>query len=205
MPPRSYPKLPGEAGAAVRRVRRGYVPIEQLRAAINGTRDLFERSVLKVIYYCGLRASEVGLQPATAFDPIRKTLDIARLKGSSSGTYLLEPWVLQDVLAWIKRRPESEYLFPHPADSTFPLDRFSVFRIWGHATKRAGLELRMRHPHVLKHSLATHMLERGDDILFVQQWLGHKRLESTQVYAELTGKRLQAGQQIIRGLVGELE
>lgn len=206
MPPRIYPKLPGEAGAAVRRVRRGYVPLPQLGATLNGVRSIFERSVLKVAYYCALRASEVGLQPVEHFDSERGTLDIVRLKGSLPHTYQLEPWVADDVQLWLKQRPRaSPYLFPHPEDARFPLDRFNVYRYWKRAAKRAGLPKELHHPHVLKHSVATHMLDRGNDILFVQEWLGHKKLENTQVYAELTGKRLQAGQGIVQGLVAALE
>lgn len=205
MPPKKYPKLPGEDGSSVRRARKGYVTIPQLKFALNGTRSLYDRALLKVIYYCGLRASEPGLQPAAALDLRRATLDIVRLKGSLPHTYPLEPWVLDDLRAWCAQRPESKYLFPHPGDASFPLDRFNVRHIWVRAAKRAKLDKALHHPHVLKHSVATHMLERGDDILFVQAWLGHKRLENTQVYAELTGKRLKEGQGVMQSLVGELE
>lgn len=206
MPPRTYPKLPGADGSAVRRARKGYVTVEQLKLALNGTVKLFDRAALKVTYYCALRASETGLQPVEAFDARRGTLDVVRLKGSLSHTYLLEPWVLVDLKSWLARRPkDSRYLFPHPLDPSAALDRFNMRHIWVRAAKRAGLAKELHHPHVLKHSVATHMLERGDDILFVQAWLGHKRLENTQVYAELTGKRLSEGQMVMKNLMQDLE
>jgi len=205
MPPKSYPSLKSNAGDHKARIRKGYVPIEALKRAINGTEDLEERTVIKVLYYCGLRASEVGLQPVEHLDLKRGTLDILRLKKSAGSTYLLEPWVLDDLKAWVEVRPSSPYLFPHPDDASAPLDRFNVFRYWGRAATRAKLIKDLHHPHVLKHSIATHMLERGDDLLFVQQWLGHARAESTMVYAEVVGKRLKEGQAVMKGLVGELE
>lgn len=205
MPPKSYPKL-GRTDGQKGRIRKGYVPLEQLKSAINGTADLEERAVLKVLYFCALRASEVGLQPFEHFDDRRGSLDILRLKGSTGHTYQLPPWVLEDLRAWVKVRPASPFLFPHPDDARSPLDRFNVFRYWQRAAKRAGLDMKnLGHPHVLKHSVATHMLERGDDILYVQDWIGHKSLENTQVYAELAGKRMQVGQAIMDGLARELE
>jgi integrase/recombinase XerD len=205
MPPKSYPKLRLDDGSEKGRIRKGYLTIEQLKKAINGTESLEERAVLKVIYFCGLRASEVGLQPFGHFDATRGTLDILRLKGSLGHTYKLEPWVLDDVQAWCKTRPKSPYLFPHPDDARAPLDRWNVLRYWQRAAKRAGLKKELAHPHVLKHSVATHMLERGDDLVFVQAWLGHKSIDSTQVYAEVVGKRLQVGQEVMKRLVEELE
>ncbi len=204
MPPKFYPTLKSNDGHKDR-VRRGYVPIDKLRAAINGTENLKERAVIKVVYYCGLRASEVGLQPVGHFVPERGTLDILRLKKSVGTTYKLEPWVLDDVVAWMAVRPKSPFLFPHPDDPRAPLDRWNVLRYWQRAAKRAGLVKDLQHPHVLKHSIATHMLERGDDLLFVQHWLGHKSSSSTQIYAEIVGKRLVEGQKVMKGLVEELK
>jgi integrase/recombinase XerD len=206
MPPKSYPKLRTQDGSAKGRIRKGYLTVEQLRLAIERTLELEERCIIKVMYYCALRASEVGLQPLEHFDTKRGTLDVLRLKGSMGRTYKLEPWVLADLKAWVKERPKSPYLFPHPDEPKAPLDRWNVYRYWRRAAQRAGLDLNVHgHPHVLKHSVATHMLERGDDLVFVQDWLGHKDPGSTQVYAEVVGKRLVEGQRVMAGIVKELE
>ena len=210
MPPKFYPKLKSNTDLK-RNIRKGYLTIEQLVAAVDGTESLEERTVIKVLYFCALRASEVGLQPADHFDAKRGTLDILRLKASAGHTYPLEPWVLDDVKAWMKVRPESPYLFPHPDDASAPLDRWNVYRYWRDAAERAGLgkfkdekgRKVLCHPHVLKHTIATHMLERGDDLVFVQAWLGHAQASSTQIYAEVVGKRLSAGQVVMKGLMKE--
>lgn len=205
MPPKFYPTLKSAAGDHKSRIRKGYVPIEAMVKAVNGTEDLEERTVIKVLYYCALRASEVGLQPLEAFDPKRGTLDVLRLKKSDVMTYALEPWILDDLTAWMKVRPKSPFLFPHPDDADAALDRFNVYRYWQRAAQRAGLTKNLQHPHVLKHSIATHMLERGDDPLFVQKWLGHKQLASTMVYVEIVGKRNATGQAVVKGLMKEFE
>lgn len=203
MPPRFYPQLRSEDDVKGR-IRKGFVPLPALKQAVNGTAELEERVAIKVLYYCALRASELGLQPVKHFDATRGTLDIQRLKQSSARTYPLEPWVLDDLRAWMKARPLSPFLFPHPQDPSFPLDRHNVLRYWKRAALRAGLAKTLQHPHVLKHSIATHMLERGDDLVFVQEWLGHKSFASTQVYAEVVGKRMVKGQLVLKDLTKEL-
>lgn len=213
MPPKFYPKLKSADSDLKRSIRKGYVTIQQLVAAVESTESLEERVAIKVLYYCALRASELGLQPLSHFDAKRGTLDILRLKDSTGHTYPLEPWVLDDVKAWVQVRPESPFLFPHPDDPTAPLDRWNVYRYWSRAAERVGLgKVRdgkgrkvLCHPHVLKHSVATHMLERGDDLVFVQAWLGHADASSTQVYAEVVGKRLLVGQKVMQGLMSEFE
>ncbi len=213
MPPKFYPTLKAGDSDLKRNIRKGYVTIQQLAAAVDGTEDLKERTAIKVLYYCALRASELGLQPVEHFDAKRGTLDILRLKDSLGHTYPLEDWVLDDLKAWMEVRPESPFIFPHPDDPDAPLDRFNVFRYWQRAATRAGLDKFkdkkgrkvLCHPHVLKHSVATHMLERGDDLIFVQAWLGHASASSTQIYAEVVGKRLLEGQKVMKGLMVELE
>lgn len=215
MPPKSYPKLRTEDGSFMGKIRKGYVPLEKLKAAVQGTESLLERTVIKLVYYVGLRASEPGLQPIEHFHPAcggsEATIEILRLKGNTGHTYQLTPWILKDLEAWLKVRPEGPYIFCHHNRKTgvytpaYPLDRFSVFGYWRRAAKRVGLSEELQHPHVLKHTIATHMLERGDDLTFVQHWLGHRRLSTTQIYAEVVGKRLVEGQKVVDRLTEELD
>ena len=52
----------------------------------------------------------------------------------------------------------------------------------------AGIPEEKRHFHVLKHSIATHMLEAGGDLRFVQDWLGHKNIQNTVIYASISNR-----------------
>jgi integrase/recombinase XerD len=52
--------------------------------------------------------------------------------------------------------------------------------------ERAGVPRDKRHCHCLKHSIATHMLSAGGDLVFVQDWLGHRNIENTRIYTYLT-------------------
>ncbi|MEM2991555.1 MAG: site-specific integrase, partial [Halobacteria archaeon] len=55
-------------------------------------------------------------------------------------------------------------------------------------SKRAGLPQDKQHFHCLKHSIATHLIDAGADIMFVKDWLGHKNIQNTLVYAQLINK-----------------
>jgi integrase/recombinase XerD len=71
------------------------------------------------------------------------------------------------------------------------LSRQSCWKIVRTAGERAGLGGRLS-PHVLRHSCATHMLDRGADIRVVQELLGHASLSTTQVYTKVSPERLRA-------------
>jgi site-specific recombinase XerD len=196
----------GTEGAAGQRarVRLGHLTLEQVKKLINSCSSAKERAEVTVAYYLGLRASEVGGIPMTQVDLERNTIDIVRAKGSLSGVYPLAP-VRKTLDIWLKQRPVgSRWLFPDDTRPELPLDRRRFYEVMLRAGTRAGFERRLCHPHVLKHSIATHMLARGDDIRHVQEWLGHKRIDSTMVYAEMSGKTRQQGQTVAAELMGEL-
>ena len=94
--------------------------------------------------------------------------------------------------AWLRERErrgiDSEYLFPGRA-AGLGISRTGVFELFKRYAERAGLPADKRHPHTLKHSLATHMLELGADVRDVQDLLGHAEIDSTLIYASITNKR----------------
>jgi site-specific recombinase XerD len=55
--------------------------------------------------------------------------------------------------------------------------------------ERADIPASKRHFHVLKHSIATHLLDAGADLRFVQDWIGHPSIKNTVIYAQLTSRR----------------
>lgn len=191
--------------ATRQRIREGYLTPEQLRAALARADRPYAYAAILVAYFCALRATEVGLLKFSKLDLARGTLDFQRMKKSLGGIYELSPGVLAALKEWLRVRPrESEWLFPKPGEPRLPLNRRSFSRMWATAARRAGLSEEFHHPHVLKHSIITHMLDRGDDIMHVKKWAGHKDIQSTLIYAELTGRSLREGQNIANTLVDEI-
>jgi type 1 fimbriae regulatory protein FimB len=144
-------------------------------------------------YRHGLRASEVcGLRMADV-DLKNSALSIQRLKGSMKTVQPLyshrgQP-LLDEVVAlraWLKARPAdgSDFLFASQKGGR--LDRTQFFRVFQTVGEAAGLPTEKRHPHVLKHSLASHLIAGNVNLALVKQALGHRSISSTMQYVGTT-------------------
>lgn len=157
-----------------------------------GSRD---RALLETLYSAGLRVSElVGLDLADA--DLNDGVVIVRGKGKKERLALLGPAAVSAVSAWLPER--AALLQRAGADSPAVflnkdggrLTARSVGRLLAGYLRLAGLDPRTS-PHTLRHSFATHLLDAGADIRGVQELLGHKSLNTTQVYTHVTTQRLQ--------------
>ena len=124
----------------------------------------------------GLRASEVGLLRGDDLDLRALRLTVHRLKGSLSGTHPLQPDEAKAVRAWLRGReqPPSPILFP--SNRGDPIARRTLDWLMKKYGEAADLPPSKRHFHCLKHSIATHLLDAGADLRFVQDWLGHSNI-----------------------------
>jgi integrase/recombinase XerD len=167
---------------------------ERLMEAANGTtpRALRDRALVELMYGGGLRVSEaLGLQ--------RRSVDLddrlVRALGKGSKERLVplgRPAVdaLRRYLAMgrphLDRRHRPE-LFLNARGG--PLTRAGAFLILRRLADKAGLEPTRVHPHLLRHSFATHLLEGGADLRSVQEMLGHADLSTTELYTHISDRR----------------
>jgi len=152
-----------------------------------GARVMFvrDKAIILVAYYHGLRASEIGMLKVDDVDIERGRIRIERLKRSQSGEYTLQPDEIKVLKTWLKERQNSNpWLFPTRIGT--PIHRRTLDYLIKHYGKKAGISPEKCHFHVLKHSIATHLLDAGADIRFVQDWIGHKNIQNTVVYAQIT-------------------
>ena len=186
-----------KADRARRMERIKFLTVDEWRrlfVAIDNRRD---RALFLIAYRHGLRVSEVGLLHRTDFDEKQHRLNVHRLKGSLPGVHKMqadEVKALKEYLRERKRQAEKKgaddtnpLLFPDRygnAISRFALD-WLMRRNYG---AKADLPTDKRHFHVLKHSIAVHLLDAGADLRFVQDWLGHADISNTVIYATLTSK-----------------
>jgi integrase/recombinase XerD len=170
--------------------------VAQLLAAACPGRD---RTLLETAYSCGLRLRELlGLQ-VTDIDGQRLVLHIRHAKGSKDRFVPLSPRLLAGLRAyWQEYRPAT-WLFAGLKPGTALTDG-TVQRICKRTALRAGLTKRI-HPHTLRHSFATHLLEAGVDLLSVQALLGHSHFNTTAKYLHISQRRLQDLPQLLDGLV----
>lgn len=155
-----------------------------------GIRD---RAMLETIYSGGLRVSElVGLNYSDL--ELDEGLIRVRGKGKKERFSPLGSYALDALNSWLSRSNHTKRFQP---DAPVFTNRFgkrittrSVRRMMEKYIKLTGLDQRTS-PHTLRHSFATHLLDRGADIRSVQELLGHKSLVTTQIYTHLTTAKLR--------------
>ncbi len=144
-----------------------------------------DRAIFLIAYRHGLRASEVGLLRIEDIDLKTLRLMVHRLKGSHSGAHPLQPDEAKAIKAHLReRRADSPVLFT--SNRGDPIARRTLDWLMKKYGEAADLPRSKRHFHCLKHSIATHLLEAGADLRFVQDWLGHSNIQNTVVYTYLT-------------------
>ncbi len=181
-----------------------YLTPEEILAVLKAARGRAIRDWAMVLlaYRHGLRASEVcGLKLAD-IDLKAGSVSIRRLKGSLSQVQPLYQHRGQPLLdemaalrAWLKIRPAdgSDLLFTSQKGGK--LDRTQFFRVFQSVAESAGLPPEKRHPHVLKHSLASHLVAGNVNLALVRQALGHRSITSTMQYVDTSdGQAAEAAQ-----------
>src|ERR1700739_1111959 len=159
---------------------------EEVKRVLTMATSLKARAMLTLAYGCGLRAGEVVRLRAGDIDSEQKIIRIVQSKGRKDRHVMLPSEVLKLLRQWWKARPtaydaglapEQRWLFPGRSKHQ-PLTTRQFNRLFKEAAKAAGL--RKTVPlHSLRHSFATHLLERGRDIRIIQALLGHSKPETT--------------------------
>jgi integrase/recombinase XerD len=174
----------------------GVDEVEQLLAQPDprtpgGARD---RAMLELLYASGLRVSELVGLPLAAVDA---QLGIVRVRGKGGKERIVPVGErAQDALALYLRAARSVLLGARQSRDLFvtargrSMTRQGFWKLLGRYARAAGLP--DVHPHTLRHSFATHLLERGADLRAVQAMLGHADIATTQIYTHVDRERLKA-------------
>jgi integrase/recombinase XerD len=156
---------------------------------IAATRNLKHQTALSVAYGAGLRASEVVALKVGDIDSQRMTLRIEQGKGRKDRYAMLPPLLLARLRTWWRvaraqgKMLDGGWLFPglNPIES---LSTRQLNRAVHAAALAAGIDKRVS-MHTFRHSFATHLLEQEVDIRVIQVLLGHKKIETTALYAQV--------------------
>ena len=137
-------------------------------------------------YRHGLRCSEIINITVQNVDLDAGNIRCERKKGSVSNWQALQKDEVKAIRVWMKERPKTES--PHLFTSTTgkPISRIRFFQIFQGLAQDIGLPPEKRHPHVLKHSIATHMSGAGIPVQVIQSRLGHKNISNTMVYLSVS-------------------
>jgi len=175
---------------------------EEVARLIAAAPNLKHQTALALAYGAGLRVSEVVALKVGDIDSQRMTLRIEQAKGRKDRYAMLSPLLLQRLRTWWRvahaqgKMLPGGWLFPglNPVE---PLTPRQLNRAIHAAADAAHIDKRLS-MHSLRHAFATHLLEQKVDIRVIQVLLGHKKLETTTVYAHVATE-------VLREVVSPLE
>ena len=157
------------------------------------------RAMLSLAYGCGLRAGEVVRLKVGDLDSAQNIIRIVQAKGRKDRNVMLPADILGLLRLWWKERPRHQdrdvapperWLFPGRNPGR-PLTTRQFARLFQETVKKAGITKPVS-LHSLRHSFATHLLERGVDIRVIQALLGHDKLETTARYTRVATGMISA-------------
>jgi site-specific recombinase XerD len=154
------------------------------------------RMVLMSLYATGLRRAELTRLKVKDIDTERMVIHVLGGKGRKDRDVMLSPKLLAELRQYwrgLKHKPRT-WLFPGGrwhSHTERPMTDKVVWYACQEAARRAGIDKPV-HPHTLRHSFATHLLEAGVDLRTIQILMGHSDLKATTVYLHLSHRHLQA-------------
>jgi integrase/recombinase XerD len=163
---------------------------EEVARLINAAGNLFQRTLLMIVYGTGMRRSEMSKLRVQDIDSARMVIHVEFGKGGTTRDIPLSPALLETLREYWRWKKPKTFLFvgsrgcPHISDKT-------VYHACSVVAHRAGITKKVT-PHLLRHSLATHMLEDGNALEKIQAVLGHGDLRTTARYLHLSQHHLHA-------------
>lgn len=160
-----------------------YLNKDEIKRLISATDNLKHRCILELLYSAGLRLSELLNIEISDIDSTDMLIHIHMAKGKKDRKVMLSNVLLADLRAYFKQYKPQKYLFEGQGKEQYSAK--SVQNIVKFTAQRAGISKHVT-PHTLRHSFATHLLENGTDIRFIQELLGHKSVKTTEIYTHIS-------------------
>jgi site-specific recombinase XerD len=163
---------------------------EEIVDMINGLDNIKHKLIIQVLYSSGLRVSELRRLKIDDIDFNRKCINVRAGKGNKDRVTIISTTVLDNINKYLLEYKPIVYLF----ESIKAGQKMSVRtlqKVVEDSAQKAGVNKKVS-AHCLRHSFATHLLENGVNLRYIQSMLGHARLETTQIYTKVaTNKFLE--------------
>lgn len=162
---------------------------EEVFKIINATTNIKHRCILSLLYSAGLRRQELLDLKIEDIQSDRMMINIRAGKGHKDRVTVLSQKVLDDLRVYFKEMKPKVYLFEGPVGKQY--GRSSVSKILHRAAIKVGITKKVT-PHMLRHSFATHLLEAGTDLRYIQALLGHNSSKTTEIYTKVSLGHMQS-------------
>ena len=157
---------------------------EDIRNILTAHENIKHQLVLYLAYGCGLRLNEIRLLKPEHFDFVRKVIRIEKGKGNKDRFVMMDPTIEKKTILYLKDNRENTYFFESYKKGE-PLSKRTIGKIYENACNKAGI-VPKGGIHTLRHSFATHLLEHGSDLRYIQELLGHSSSKTTEIYTHVS-------------------
>ena len=159
----------------------------EVRSFLNALKTPKHRAIAFVLYSTGLRVSEAARLKVSDIDSDRNQIHVREGKGRKDRFVMLSPVVLGVLREHVRVDRPHDWLFPAGHRRDRHITTRTIQREVTRAAERAGIAKRVT-PHMLRHSFATHLLEAGTDLRYIQELLGHTKIATTVRYTHVANR-----------------
>lgn len=162
---------------------------EEVRRIFDSVENLKHKTILMLTYSAGLRVGEVVRLRLSDLDEERKLIHLHKAKGAKDRYTVLSPAFLSILAEYLQEYRPKEFLF-EGHDRRRHYSERSVQHIFERAVAKAGIAKKVS-VHTLRHSFATHLLEAGTDLRYIQELLGHSSSKTTEIYTHVSKRSIE--------------
>ena len=162
---------------------------EEIEKLLKAVTNLKHKFILFLAYGAGLRLSEIRYLKQEHIEYDRKTIRVEQAKGKKDRFVMLDPQIEQISQSYKENGAGTEYLFEGWEKGT-PISKQTIEKIFAAACEKAQIP-KKGGIHSLRHSFATHLLEHGSDLRFIQEMLGHSSSKTTEIYTHVSNESIR--------------
>lgn len=160
-----------------------YLTAREVRKLMDGITNLKHKCIVQLLYGCGLRLNELLHLKPSDIKTKKKIVTVRNTNGGKDREVMLSTRLLDSLRSYYKSYHPQECLFEGQGGALY--SEKSVQNIVKNAAEKAGITKKVT-PQILRHSFAIHLLENGTDIRYIQELLGHKSVNTTEIYTHMT-------------------
>ena len=161
--------------------------LEEVFSILDATKNIKHKTILSIIYGCGLRISESVNLKIEDIDSSNMRVWVRNAKGQKDRITLLSPSLLQQLREYYTLYRPKEWLFEGPKGKQYSVS--SIRKVFNRSKTKARVLIPAT-VHSLRHSFATHLLDAGTNLRYIQKLLGHNSSKTTEIYTHVSTSNL---------------